>query len=234
MNRYLTAITVATLALSLAACGAKGDKKVNMESKSAKLSYALGHEVGTSLRDFKTDIDPAVLNKGIEDGLAGLKPVLSAEEMVELKKQFMMKVQADQTEKMKSIADKNVKDEEAFFAENKKKSGVVTTASGLQYTIVTEGKGTPPKATDKVSVNYRGTLLDGTEFDSSYKRGQAASFPVNGVIPGWTEALQLMKPGGKYRLFIPAKLAYAERGAGRQIGPNAALIFEVELVSIEK
>lgn len=122
---------------------------------------------------------------------------------------------------------------EAFLAENAKKPGVVTTASGLQYQIITEGTGATPSATDNVSVHYQGTTIDGKEFDSSYKRGAPATFPLNRVIPGWTEGLQLMKEGGKSKLFIPSNLAYGERGAGRDIGPNSALIFDVELIKVK-
>ena len=136
-------------------------------------------------------------------------------------------------EKQKKIGEKNKIDGEAFLAENKKKEGVKTLPSGLQYSIIKEGAGKMPKATDTVTVNYKGTLIDGTEFDSSYRRGQPVSFPVNGVIAGWTEALQLMKEGSKWQLFIPSELAYGEKGAGNTIGPNAVLIFEVELISIK-
>jgi FKBP-type peptidyl-prolyl cis-trans isomerase FklB len=143
-------------------------------------------------------------------------------------------LQVKQQEQVKVLAEKNKKEGEAFLAGNKKKQGVITMPSGLQYKIMTDGKGKSPKATDMVTVNYKGTLIDGTEFDSSYKRGQPATFNVNGVIPGWTEALQLMKEGSKWQLFVPSNLAYGERGAGGPIGPNAVLIFEVELISIKK
>jgi FKBP-type peptidyl-prolyl cis-trans isomerase len=133
----------------------------------------------------------------------------------------------------KEAWEKNSKDAEKFLAENKAKPGVKTTASGLQYKVEKEGSGTPPKETDTVVVNYRGTLIDGTEFDSSYKRGEPATFPVNRVIKGWTEALQLMKPGAKYQLVIPSDLAYGPGGTGGDIGPNATLIFEVELMSVK-
>jgi len=131
------------------------------------------------------------------------------------------------------LADKNQKEGEVFLAENKKKKGVITLPSGLQYQVIKEGTGKIPKATDTVTTHYRGTLIDGTEFDSSYKRGEPASFPVNGVIKGWTEALQLMKVGSKWQLFIPSNLAYGPQGAGQAIGPNATLIFEIELLSIK-
>ena len=146
---------------------------------------------------------------------------------------FQKDMMAKQEAKAKAAAEKNSKDGEAFLAENKKKDGVKSTASGLQYKVIKAGDGVMPKGTDTVSVNYKGTLIDGTEFDSSYKRGEAATFPVSGVIKGWTEALQLMKVGSKWQLFIPSNIAYGERGAGGEIGPNATLIFEVELLSIK-
>lgn len=157
---------------------------------------------------------------------------MTENEVKEVMTAFQKGLAAKQAEKMKVIGEKNSKEGETFLAENKKKEGVKTTASGLQYKVITPGKGPMPKDTDTVSVNYRGTLIDGTEFDSSYKRGEAVSFPVNGVIKGWTEALQMMKVGSKWQLFIPSNLAYGDRGAGGQIGPNATLIFEVELLSI--
>jgi FKBP-type peptidyl-prolyl cis-trans isomerase FklB len=149
--------------------------------------------------------------------------------MTALQKEMMEK-QADAARK---LAEKNKKEGEAFLAENGKKEGVVTLPSGLQYKVIQSGKGKTPKSTDTVETNYRGTLIDGTEFDSSYKRGQTATFPVNGVIAGWTEALQKMKEGDKWQLFVPSNLAYGERGAGREIGPNATLLFEVELIAVK-
>jgi FKBP-type peptidyl-prolyl cis-trans isomerase FklB len=146
----------------------------------------------------------------------------------------MMAFQKEVMAKQAEVAKKNKAEGEAFLAENKKKEGVKTTPSGLQYKVIKPGKGKKPKSSDTVTVNYRGTLIDGTEFDSSYKRGQPATFQVSGVIPGWTEALQLMEEGAKWQLFIPSNLAYGERGAGGVIGPNATLIFEVELISIQE
>src|SRR5207245_6156428 len=173
------------------------------------------------------------LADGVKDGLSGVQPLLTEDEV----RQVMTTFSKEMTEKTamanKEAAEKNTAEGEKFLRENKNKPGVKTTASGLQYKALKEGSGAPPKATDTVVVNYRGTLVDGTEFDSSYKRGEPAPFPVNRVIKGWTEALQLMKPGSKYQLFIPASLAYGERGAGRDIGPNATLIFDVELLSIK-
>jgi FKBP-type peptidyl-prolyl cis-trans isomerase FklB len=141
---------------------------------------------------------------------------------------------AKQQELAKIVGEKNQKEGEAFLAENKKKEGVITLPSGLQYKVIKAGSGNKPKATDTVSVHYQGTLVNGTEFDSSYRRGQPVSFPVNGVIPGWTEALQLMEAGAKWQIVIPSNLAYGDRGAGPQIGPNATLIFEIELISIQE
>jgi len=142
--------------------------------------------------------------------------------------------QKDMMAKQQEVAKKNKKEGEVFLDENKKKEGVKTLASGLQYKVLKEGTGKKPKLNDAVTVNYRGTLIDGTEFDSSYRRGQPASFPVSGVIPGWTEALPLMGEGAKWQLFVPSNLAYGERGAGAMIGPNATLIFEIELISVQE
>jgi len=221
-------------------------EKTTLKSQKDKRSYSIGLNAGRnmkqSLQSQGVDIDLKLLQKGIADGINGAKPALSEEEMqsvmTDLRKEMMAKQQemaAKQQEKMKETGEKNKKEGAAFLEENKKKEGVKTTSSGLQYKVITEGKGKSPKETDTVSVNYKGTLIDGTEFDSSYKRGQPATFGVNQVIKGWTEALQLMKEGSKWQLFIPGELAYGERGApGGQIGPNAVLIFEVELLSIGK
>jgi len=205
-----------------------------LKTSSEKLSYALGLDIGASLKKLETDIDLPSFARGVTDSFKGSKPLLTPQQATEIRNEFFKKRQEERAQKMKELGGKNRKEGEAFLAENKKKRAVVTTASGLQYTVLGKGDGPKPKGTDRVSVNYRGTLIDGTEFDSSYKRGQPATFRVTGVIPGWTEALQLMNVGSKYHLFIPSNLAYGERGAGQQIGPNATLIFEVELLSIEK
>ncbi|MBW2412326.1 MAG: FKBP-type peptidyl-prolyl cis-trans isomerase, partial [Deltaproteobacteria bacterium] len=152
----------------------------------------------------------------------------------QIKQEFSRQVQESRQTQMAALSEKNRADGEAFLAANKNKEGVVTTASGLQYKVLKKGDGPKPQNNDRVSVHYRGTLLDGTEFDSSYKRGKPATFQVNGVIRGWTEALQLMNVGSKYQLFIPSDLAYGTRGAGRKIGPNSTLIFDVELLGIEE
>jgi len=230
MKVLLTAVlSIAMLANQ--ACA--GEKKMELKSEKDKVSYSIGLEIGSSFKKQGMDIDTDAVAAGIKDAISANKPLLTENEIKEVMAAFQKGMAAKQAEKMKALGEKNSKEGETFLAENKKKEGVKTTASGLQYKVLTEGKGPMPKDTDTVSVNYRGTLIDGTEFDSSYKRGEAVSFPVNGVIKGWTEALQLMKVGSKWQLFIPSNIAYGERGAGGQIGPNATLIFEVELLSIK-
>jgi len=198
-----------------------------------KLSYALGMDIGGSLKGQSIDIDPDKFIMGVKDVVEGNKAILNKEEFQATMNKFQQEMAAKQADQTKMIAEKNIAEGKAFLAENRKKDGVVTTDSGLQYIILEEGSGDSPKATDTVSVHYKGMLINGTEFDSSYSRNQPASFPVNGVIPGWTEALQLMKPGAKWKIFLPSDIAYGERGAGQQIGPNATLIFEVELLSVK-
>ena len=230
MKVLLTAVlSIAMLANQ--ACA--GEKKMELKSEKEKVSYSIGLEIGSSFKKQAMDIDTDALAAGIKDAISANKPLLTENEIKEVMAAFQKGMAAKQAEKMKALGEKNSKEGDAFLAENKKKEGVKTTASGLQYKVITAGNGPMPKDTDTVSVNYRGTLIDGTEFDSSYKRGEAVSFPVNGVIKGWTEALQLMKVGSKWQLFIPSNIAYGERGAGGQIGPNATLIFEVELLSIK-
>ncbi|HSB34156.1 MAG TPA: FKBP-type peptidyl-prolyl cis-trans isomerase [Nitrospirota bacterium] len=207
-----------------------GGEKTELKTDKDKLSYALGADMGSNLKKFEIDIDADLYVKGMKDALSG-NVLLTDQEIRTLIMALQKDVQTKQQEKMKAQAEKNKKDGEAFLAENKKKEGVKTLPSGLQYKVITEGKGATPKATDTVTVHYKGTLTDGTEFDSSYKRNAPATFPVNGVIKGWTEALQLMKEGSKWQLFIPANLAYGESGRPG-IPPNSVLIFDVELVKI--
>ncbi len=211
-----------------------------LKDKKEKISYSIGVDIGSTMKRQPFEVDPDLLIRGIKDSTAGGKMLMADNEvratLMDLQKELQAKQQEQMKqaqEQMKQAGEKNKKDGEAFLAENAKKDGVKTLPSGLQYKVIASGKGAKPKATDTVETNYRGTLIDGTEFDSSYKRGQAATFPVNGVISGWTEALQLMKVGDKWQLFVPPGLAYGERGAGREIGPNATLIFEVELLAIK-
>jgi FKBP-type peptidyl-prolyl cis-trans isomerase FklB len=189
--------------------------------------------LGGNLKNQGVEVDWSVLAQGLKDGAAGGKTRLTEEEAKAVLTEVQNEVRKEQQEKMKAAADKNKTEGQTFLAANKAKEGVKTTASGLQYKVITEGTGPKPTPNDTVVCNYKGTLLDGKEFDSSYKRGEPATFPVGGVIKGWTEALQMMPVGSKWQLFIPSDLAYGERGAGADIGPNSTLIFEVELVSIK-
>ena len=202
-----------------------------------KVSYALGMNIasslGANLKRQNVDINTDVLLQALKDGLTGGKTLMTEEEAQNTLRQFMAELQQKQEVKMKEAADANKKEGDEFLAANKTKPGVVTLPSGLQYKIIKEGTGPKPAASDTVVCNYRGTLINGKEFDSSYKRGEPATFPVSGVIKGWTEALQLMPVGSKWELYIPPDLAYGARGAGADIGPNATLIFEVELLSIQ-
>ncbi len=207
---------------------------VELKTPRDKISYSIGMDIGTNFKRQMIDVDPRIMSKGVGDAISGEKPLMTDQEVKEALTALRNELMAKQQDQRKAQGEKNIKEGEAFLAENAKKEGVKTLPDGLQYKVLMEGKGKTPKATDTVTVNYRGTLIDGTEFDSSYKRGEPATFPVNGVIKGWTEALQQMKEGSKWQLFIPSSLAYGERGTqGGPIGPNAVLIFEVELVSIK-
>ncbi len=208
-------------------------EKLTLKTQKEKLSYIIGVEAGNNMKKQSVDIDADILLRGLKDSLSGGPLLLSEDEMVAVKLAFRQEMMARQAEAAKKLAEKNKKEGEAFLEENKKKEGVKTLPSGLQYKVIQEGTGKTPKATDTVTVNYRGTFIDGQEFDSSYKGGEPATFPVNGVIPGWTEALQLMKEGTKWQIVVPPALAYGEQGAGNVIGPNAVLIFEVELISVK-
>jgi FKBP-type peptidyl-prolyl cis-trans isomerase FklB len=199
------------------------EEKLILKNQREKVSYIIGMDIGGNLKKQSIDIDPNILAKGIQDALGGAKSLLTDQEMQETMVAFQ-----------KELMEKHKKQGEDFLAENKKKEGVKTLPSGLQYKVIKAGTGKKPKADDTVTANYRGTLIDGMEFDSSYKRGQPATFRVSGVIPGWTEALQLMEEGAKWQLFVPSNLAYGQRGAGKVIGPDTALIFEIELVSIQE
>lgn len=198
----------------------------NLNTEMEKVSYSLGVNVAKSVKNQGLEsIDSDAVAKAFKDVFEGNTLEISEEEANIVLQDYFGKLA---NEKQKA----NVEAGQKFLDENAKREGVVTTATGLQYEVLKEGSGDSPKETDNVTVHYHGTLIDGTVFDSSVDRGQPATFPVNGVIPGWVEALQLMNPGAKYKLFIPSNLAYGERGAGGSIGPNATLVFEVELISI--
>ena len=225
---------VIILCMALAAGPVFAADKVELKTQKDKVSYAIGMDVGNGLKKNDVDVDPDIVAKAIKDILAGNKPLMTDEEVKTAITGLQKDLQAKQQERAKVLGEKNKKEGEAFLAQNKTKAGVKTLPSGLQYKVITEGKGKTPKAGDTVTVQYKGTLVDGTEFDSSYKRGQPATFPVSGVIKGWTEALQLMKEGSKWQIFLPSDLAYGAGGTpGDPIGPNAVLIFDVELVSIQ-
>lgn len=227
----------ALVGMALVGCQkAENDAEVRtLASEKDKVSYAIGLDIGKSLKQQNldsSDVDLKKMRAGIFDALTGAKSVLSDSQLNATMMAFQKTMMAKQDSLNKAKGEANQKASDAFFAKNGKEAGVVTTPSGLQYKIITEGTGKKPDSTNTVTVHYAGTLLDGTEFDSSIKRGQPVTFPVTGVIKGWTEALQLMPVGSKWKLFIPSSLGYGPRGAGGQIGPNAALIFEVELLSI--
>jgi FKBP-type peptidyl-prolyl cis-trans isomerase len=204
-----------------------------LSSQKDKVSYSIGVDLGKSFKHQGLDVDPDVLAKGMKDAAAGQKLLMTDDEM----RSTMMSTQEEIMKKREtadaSAGADNKKKGEEFLADNKKKEGVTTLPSGMQYKVLKAGDGKKPASTDTVECHYKGTLINGTEFDSSYKRGQPATFPVNGVIRGWQEALPLMAVGSKWQLFIPSDLAYGPRGAGGDIGPNETLIFEVELLGIK-
>jgi FKBP-type peptidyl-prolyl cis-trans isomerase FklB len=205
------------------------EENLALKTQKEKFSYLVGMDLGNNLKNGSIDVDLDMVVKGIQDGLAGKKSLLTEQET----KEVMTTFQKDMMAKREEIAKKNKVEGDAFLAENKKKKDVVTLPSGLQYRILKPGKGKKPRADDTVVVNYKGTLIDGTEFDSSDRSGKPQEIPVNGVIRGWTEALQLMEEGSKWQVFIPSNLAYGERGA-RMIKPNSTLIFEIELLSVKE
>jgi FKBP-type peptidyl-prolyl cis-trans isomerase len=230
MKNLITALTVSTLALALSPLAqAGGKKKPGLTSDKEKIGYTIGSQIGQQLKNEGFEIDADSLALAVSDVLAGKELRLSQADM----QAVMQKAQMEKAAKSEALGKANQEKGEKFLATNKAKAGVKTTASGIQYEVLTEGKGKSPKATDTVKVNYKGTLIEGTVFDSSYDRGQPVEFPLNRVIPGWTEGLQLMKVGGKSRLVIPSQLAYGPTGRPG-IPPNSTLIFEVELLEIVK
>jgi FKBP-type peptidyl-prolyl cis-trans isomerase len=213
---------------------ARSATALTLKTQKEKASYALGMKIGLDLRKqgLNTSVDPSLAARGLKDALAGSKALITEEEEKAALTQLQTEVRGKQEAKAHEAGAASRKEGEAFLAANKGKDGVVTLPSGMEYKILTAGTGPKPTASDTVTCNYRGTLINGKEFDSSYKRGQPTSFPVSGVIKGWTEALQLMPVGSKWQLFIPSDMAYGDRGAGGDIGPGETLIFEVELLSI--
>lgn len=234
MNRFIVIVAVVSLAVSCVTNAGEEPADDDLKTSDAKFSYALGMEIGTNLEKLPAEIDLAAFLDGVKCAIDGTEPKLSKKEAADVKQEYFMKMQKQRNAEMEKQGAAAQKAGEEFLAANGKKEGVTTTDSGLQYTVIKEGQGATPKPTDTVTVHYRGTLLDGTVFDSSYKRGEPATFPVKGVIKGWTEALQLMNVGGKCKVFVPSDLAYGERGAGQTIPPYATLIFDIELLGIEE
>ncbi len=210
------------------AASGKSDPKVQKQ----KVSYGIGYNLGQNLMKDQLDLDPQTLVKGILDAMTKQKPQMTEDEIRKTLIAFQQELRAQQEAKMKKAAEENVAKGKQFLAANAKKEGVKTTKSGLQYKVIKKGSGKTPGLKDRVTTHYRGTLTNGKEFDSSYKRNQPATFPVNGVIAGWTEALQLMKEGDKWQLYIPSDLAYGQRGSAPDIGPNEVLVFEIELLKV--
>ncbi len=221
-----------TFLFTLTSCAQ--DEVKELKDQKEKVSYSIGLDIGRNLKNQKIEVDPKVLAQGIKDAIEVKKPLLTDDEIGQVMSQFQQEHYAEQEKEKAVISEKTKSEGQKFLEENKKNKDVVTLPSGLQYKVLKSGSGESPKETDKVKTNYIGKLIDGTEFDNSIKRGEPAEFPVNGVIKGWTEALQKMKVGDKWILYVPPELAYGEQGAGNVIPPNATLIFEVELLSIEK
>ena len=204
------------------------------KTSSEKLSYSMGLDLGNYLKSMGNELDLDILKLGIDDGFSGAEPKMSQEELTAVQEEFAAKMKAQQEEQLSAMMEKNKAAGLAFLEENKKKEGVKVTESGLQYQVIEAAEGPKPKESDTVKVDYVGTLVNGTEFDSSIKRGEPAVFGVGQVIPGWSEALQLMEVGSKYRVVIPSDLAYGETGAPPVIEPNSVLIFEIDLLGIEE
>jgi FKBP-type peptidyl-prolyl cis-trans isomerase len=223
---------ITLLALGLLVGSAPAQTKPDLKDPRQKSSYAVGLDIGGGFKRQEIDIDANALATGVADALAG-KPALNEAELRATLEELRAQIMGKLADRQKLVGEKNLKDGETFLAANAKKEGVKTTASGLQYKVLKSGAGKTPKATDTVKTHYHGTLIDGSVFDSSVDRGEPVTFPVNGVIPGWQEALQLMKVGDKWQLYVPSKLAYRDQGAGPKIGPNSTLIFDVELLGIE-
>ena len=208
------------------------EESLELRNQKDKVSYSIGMALGKDFKRQLIDIDSDILTKGFKDAFTGGKTLLTDQEMNEMMTAYQKELAAKQEVFLKRLGEKNQAEGETFLAENKKKEGVKALESGLQYKVTKAGDGKKPTLSDTVTIHYRGTLIDGTEFDSSYRRGQPATLSINRLIPGWKEALQIMEVGAKWQLFIPSKLAYGERAAGPNIGPHATLIFEIELISI--
>lgn len=233
-RHFLIAVAVSAALVGCSKETTEPEPSLVLDTEEKRISYGMGIGLGSRIKQEAFEVDVDVFAEAIKHAVSGTEPLMTQEEIMQEMQNFQKKQMAMQEEVAQQQAIENKAAGDAFLAENGAKEGVTTTESGLQYKVLTEGSGAKPSATDTVEVNYAGTLIDGTEFDSSYKRGSTVSFPVNGVIPGWTEALQLMPVGSKWQLFIPSDLAYGPGGTGGgPIGPNATLVFEVELIAIK-
>lgn len=217
----------------LAGLGWASDE-LRLESETDRINYSVGYQIGGDFKRQDVELNADALMRGIHDALAAAKPLMGREEVSRTLFDLKRRIVKQQREEAAKTAQMNLEQGKAFLAENAKKDGVSVRPSGLQFRVLQEGAGKTPGAMDTVTVHYRGTMIDGTEFDSSYARNQPATFAVGGVIPGWTEALQLMREGAKWELYVPPELAYGERGMGSRIPPNSTLVFEVELVSLNQ
>ncbi len=238
-------ILVATACAVLVACkgeaknevdaeAAKAKTEVSLQTEDQKVSYSIGVRFGEGMGKDLKELDLETFYKGFEDGFNGVEPKMTPEEMIATMNALQTRKMEEQQKAQAEAMEKNKKEGDDFLAKNKARKGVTVTESGLQYEVLNKGDGESPDSNDKVTVHYHGTLPDGTVFDSSVERGEPISFAVDGVIKGWTEALQLMKVGDKWKLYIPSDLAYGDRGAGPKIGPNQVLVFDVELLGVEK
>lgn len=234
MKRILATLVFGLASIPLALNAADTAAEGAYTTTKDKVSYSIGLDLGAYLTSMKGKVDFDILKQGLDDGFSGAEPKLSKEEMTAAQEEFAATLQAEQAAQIEEMKEKNSAAGQAYLEENKNKEGVMVTESGLQYEVITAGEGEMPSADDTVKVDYVGTLIDGTEFDSSIERGEPVTFPVGQVIPGWTEALQQMKVGGKHRVVIPAALAYGEAGAPPVIEPNSVLVFEIELLAIEE
>ncbi len=229
----MKSLAVTLIIIGIFTVQAIGQKKTALTSKKDKVSYSIGMSIAKNLKNQSYDVAPELVAQGLKDYLLGNKTLLTGEECDKVVGEYQSEIMAKQQEKNKQLGATNMKEGEEFLAMNKKKPGVITLPSGLQYKIITAGTGPKPTLAQTVTINYRGTLINGKEFDSSYKGGKPLSYPVNQFIKGWVEALQMMPVGSKWQLFIPSNLAYGERGMGADIGPNATLLFDIELLAVK-
>jgi len=233
LMRFSSVIFIILISLGAASCQENKVKKEDLKTQQDKVSYSIGLDIGKNLKQNKIEVEMDKFVQGLKDGMKDTTQLMTQEEIASCMQQFQQDMMQKKNDDMKVEGDKNKKAGEEFLKVNKTTTGVKTTASGLQYKVLKSGTGKTPKAADTVVAHYKGTLIDGTEFDNSYKRGEPLTIPVSGVIKGWTEALLMMKEGDKWMLYIPSELGYGEYGAGNVIGPNAALIFEIELISVK-